>query len=77
MDSLSGEGAWWNWKEPQVSLEGNHDNSVSGTHPNQSTGAWTKKGGQRTGESQDMVSAFFPFSPAIKATEKQFTTEDE
>ena len=36
-------------------LEGNRDNPVSGTHPNQSTGAWRKKRGQWTGESQDLV----------------------
>ena len=50
-----GEGACWNWKAPQLSLEGNHENPVSGTHPNQSTGAWRKKRGARTGESQDLV----------------------
>ena len=27
-----GEGAWWNRGGPQASLEGNHDNPVSGTH---------------------------------------------
>ena len=26
------EGAWWNWRELQVSAEGNHDNPVSGNH---------------------------------------------
>ena len=30
-------------------LEGNHDNPVSGTHPNQSTGAWRKKGDRERG----------------------------
>ena len=42
-------------KALQVSLEGNDDNPVSGTHPNQSTGAWRKKRGQQTGKSQDLV----------------------
>ena len=27
-----GEGAWWKRREPQASLEGNHDNPVSSTH---------------------------------------------
>ena len=26
-----GEGAWWNRREPQANLEGNHDNPVSGS----------------------------------------------
>ena len=58
-------------------VEGSPDDPVSGTHPNQSTGAWRKKRGQQTGESQNLVSPFFPFSFAIKTKEKQFTTEDE
>ena len=27
-----GKGAWWNWREPQASLEGNHENPVSDSH---------------------------------------------
>ena len=44
-----GVGKVRNWKVLQVSLEGNHDNPVSGTHSNQSTGAWRKYGDREQG----------------------------
>ena len=56
-----------------------HDNPGSGTHPNKSTDAWTKKYGPRTVESQDLVSprALSTNPKLTKAEEKQLTTEDE
>ena len=78
-----GEGAWWNRRGLQASLEGNHDNPVSGTHqvPSHWKIQWkkvqilTKKSiqrGSRVGEKKTSRNCFLRRNSQLKGTKHTF-----